>query len=163
MAATRRGLRAVAALEAFKGLVVLLIGAGLLSIVSRGGASVARELVAWLHLDPDGKYSRAFIDAVEAGNPHLWVGLTLAAVYAFVRFVEAYGLWRAKRWAEWFAVASFGIYVPFEIYEMWQGVSVIKTTVLGLNVAIVVYLVRVLWDAKRTGMHTSSAGAPDAA
>ena len=41
-----------------------------------------------------------------------------AAGYGIVRGVEAYGLWHARRWAEWFAALSGGIYVPFEIYEL---------------------------------------------
>ncbi|MCZ7627423.1 MAG: DUF2127 domain-containing protein [Candidatus Methylomirabilis sp.] len=47
----------------------------------------------------------------------------MAAGYASVRFVEAYGLWLERRWAEWFAAVSGGIYIPFEIYELLYGES----------------------------------------
>ena len=43
-----------------------------------------------------------------------------------VRFVEAFGLWRRKRWAAWFGVLSGGIYVPMELYEMAHGYSWVK-------------------------------------
>lgn len=139
----------MAVLEALKGVAVLLAGCGLLSIMHHGGVTVAQGLVAWLRMDPASDYARSFVDAVSNGSPQLWSVFILTGVYAVVRFVEAYGLWRARRWAEWLAVASFGIYLPFEIYEMLLGVTPIKTGVLALNVVIVAYLARALWASKR--------------
>lgn len=40
-----------------------------------------------------------------------------------MRFVEAYGLWRERRWANWLAAISEGIYLPVEIYELFARVT----------------------------------------
>jgi uncharacterized membrane protein (DUF2068 family) len=64
----------------------------------------------------------------------------LAAAYAFVRLIEAYGLWRNRTWAKWVAALSGGIYVPFELYELYLGVSWLKLAALLINVAVVVYM-----------------------
>ncbi len=73
-------------------------------------------------------------------------------VYATVRFAEAYGLWFGRRWAEWLAALSGGIYVPVEIYELTRGVSWIKVAALLLNAAIVVYLCGVLWRTRSSAV-----------
>jgi uncharacterized membrane protein (DUF2068 family) len=65
-------------------------------------------------------------------------------LYATVRFVEAYGLWRARGWAEWLAAVSGAIYIPFELYEIARGVSWIKVAALVLNVVIVAFMVYAL-------------------
>jgi uncharacterized membrane protein (DUF2068 family) len=69
--------------------------------------------------------------------------------YAVVRWIEAYGLWRARRWAEWFAVLSGAIYVPAELYGLVHHVSPLKVLLLILNVGIVAYMLYILWRLER--------------
>lgn len=61
-----------------------------------------------------------------------------------VRFVEAYGLWRERRWAEWLAIVSGGIYLPIEIWELSQGITWPRLLLFSVNFAIVAYLGRAL-------------------
>ena len=60
-----------------------------------------------------------------------------ALAYATVRFVEAYGLWRERVWAEWFAVASSGIYLPIEVWELAKGITWPRVLLFAVNLAIV--------------------------
>ena len=144
------GLRLVAVFEAAKGVVVLLAGFGLLSLVHRDAQHFAEQLVTHLHLNPANGYPRIFIDAAgNVTNGRLWMLAGFALIYAAVRLVEAYGLWFKRRWAEWFAVASGAIYVPAEVYELFRGVTWMKLVLFGLNVCIVAYMAHVLRDAKR--------------
>lgn len=71
-------------------------------------------------------------------------------VYALVRFAEAYGLWLGRRWAEWLAALSGGIYVPVEIYELSRGFSWIKIAALAANLAIVAFMVFALRSSRRS-------------
>ena len=63
--------------------------------------------------------------------------MSFAATYGLVRFIEAYGLWHERRWAEWFATVSGGIYIPFELYELFHRVSWISVGALVINVLVV--------------------------
>jgi uncharacterized membrane protein (DUF2068 family) len=136
-----RGVRTVAVFEAGKGALVLLAGFGLLSLIHRNMQEAAEDLVHHLHLNPAKKYPHIFLDlAGRISDQRLWLLAILAFGYACMRFAEACGLWRGRRWAEWFAVASGGIYVPIEVYELFHGVSPIKLIALLLNAIIVVYM-----------------------
>jgi uncharacterized membrane protein (DUF2068 family) len=80
-----------------------------------------------------------------------------AGLYATVRFIEAYGLWRLRAWAEWFAIVSGSIYVPIEIYEVFKHVTWLRVTVLIVNLVIVAYLVYVrVWMRKHPEAHHQS-------
>jgi uncharacterized membrane protein (DUF2068 family) len=68
------------------------------------------------------------------------VGL-VSAGYAALESVEMVGLWMGKRWAEYLTVVATVALVPFELYELAEGVSALKVAALVLNLAILVWLV----------------------
>ena len=144
------GLRAIALFEAAKGALVLIAGFGLAALVHRDAQHIAERLVHRLHLDAAKRYPRIFLDVMSnVSDAQLWALAALAAVYAVLRFAEAYGLWFGRRWGEWIAAVSGGIYVPVEIYELSRGVSWIKLAALSLNAAVVAYMCCVLWRGGR--------------
>jgi uncharacterized membrane protein (DUF2068 family) len=135
------GLRTVAAFEAAKGLIVLAAGSGLLLLVHRDVQVYAERLVAHLHLDPASRYPRIFIRAAANASPLYLRLLALGAfVYSTLRFVEAVGLWRARRWAEWLGVGTGVIYMPFEALALVRHPGLEPLGALLANVAIVLYL-----------------------
>ncbi len=148
----------VAALEAGKGLLVLLVGFGLLAFVDEDTQALAEELVRTLHLNPARHLPRVFLDAVErAADMRLWMLAALAFGYATLRLAEAYGLWFGKRWAEWVAVVSGSLYIPLEIYALSQRVSWLRAGTLLANVAIVVCIGVTLWR-RRSGLEPRPPG-----
>ncbi len=142
MEATRQGgLRVVAVFEGAKGGLVLVTGLGLLAFVHRDLHNAAEEVVRHFHLTPDPHYPRIFLAAAAWITDTKLLLLALSALlYAVVRFIEAFGLWHRKLWAEWFGVLSGCIYIPVELFEVAHGLSWVKLTVLSVNLAIVAYL-----------------------
>ncbi|MDX6583804.1 MAG: hypothetical protein QOI10_2988 [Solirubrobacterales bacterium] len=93
---------------------------------------------------PTAESNGRFVDRIEhlLNLPHdklQLIGLALAA-YALVQGAEAVGLWLQRRWAEYLAVVSTSAFLPIEIYELIDGVTVLKVLALVINLAIVVYL-----------------------
>jgi len=141
--------RGVALFEAAKGILVLVTGFGALSLIHHDAQRYAGQLVGHLHLNPAKHYPQIFIDAAtHLTDARLWMLATLASAYGLVRFVEAYGLWRGQRWAEWFAAVSGGIYIPFEIYELIKGDTWLSTGALVLNVLAVVLMINALFRSR---------------
>ena len=144
------GVRAVALFEALKGTLVLLAGFGLLALVHRDLEVLAERLVRHSHLDPASHYPRVFVEAAAHMNDSRlrWLA-ALAFVYSTVRFVEAYGLWHMRAWAEWFAILSGCLYLPVELYELVKQPTHLRGLVLFFNAVIVAYLLYV--RLSRTG------------
>ena len=135
------GVRGIAIVEATKGLLVLLVGFGLLSLVHRDVEQFAAELVRHAHLNPASHYPHIFIEAAtKATDSRLWMLALAAFVYAALRLIEAYGLWHQRRWAEVFALVTGALYLPVEIYELIERLTVLRITVFAVNAMIVVYL-----------------------
>lgn len=60
--------------------------------------------------------------------------------YALIELVEGVGLWFLKRWAEYFTVVATAAFLPLEIYELTEKITVIRIGALVLNIAAVIYL-----------------------
>jgi uncharacterized membrane protein (DUF2068 family) len=60
--------------------------------------------------------------------------------YALIELVEAYGLWRGRRWAEYLTVVATAAFLPLEGYELSEHVSAVKICTLLLNIAAVVWI-----------------------
>jgi uncharacterized membrane protein (DUF2068 family) len=140
-----RGLRIVALFEGVKGLLVLLVGLELLTLIHKDIHEAALHLVKHLHLNPASRYPRIFLDLAEHINDtRLWGMAIGAATYSVVRLIEAVGLWMRKKWAEWFAVLTGGLYIPVEIYEVVHRITWPRVSILIVNLGIVSYLLFVL-------------------
>ncbi len=144
------GLRAVAALEAGKGALVLLAGLGAFALIHRDVQEVADRLVLHLHLNPAHHLPGVFLAAAgRVTDARLRLLAAGALVYAAVRFVESWGLWRQRAWAEWLGALSGGVYVPYELATLAVRPTPLKAAALLVNLAVVVYLVRLLRDGRR--------------
>jgi uncharacterized membrane protein (DUF2068 family) len=74
-------------------------------------------------------------------QPHLTAVALALFAYAAIFAVEGYGLFRARRWAEYLTAIVTTSFIPFEIWGTVRHVSVAKVLTIALNAAIVVYLV----------------------
>src|SRR5258708_39945379 len=109
-------LRSIAFFEAVKGALVLAAACGLVSLRHTDLHAVTDAFLLRHGINPERHYMRLFIEGVaKATNHHVGQIAAIGFAYAAVRFIESYGLWREKRWAEWFAVISAGIYLPLEL------------------------------------------------
>jgi uncharacterized membrane protein (DUF2068 family) len=76
---------------------------------------------------------------LRAGTLNLLIAAAVA--YAVIEGVEAYGLWRERRWAEYLTVVATAGFLPLEIHELVKRVTFVRCGALVVNVAILVYLV----------------------
>jgi len=144
------GVRVVAAVEAAKGILVLTVGAGLFTLMHRDVEKIAEHIVMVFHLNPASRTPRIFLNLAEHATDARLQFLAFGALaYSSLHLVAGFGLWRGRRWAEWLTITALGIYIPFELYELWKGVSWAKIGLLAVNAVIVAYLARVLWQTQR--------------
>ena len=148
----RHVIRAIALLEAGKGLLALVAASGLLLLLHKDIAGLALRLVEHAHLNPAARYPNIFIESAAqlSGTRVLWLSLG-AAAYSVLRFVEAYGLFREKAWAEVLAAASGAFYVPFEIVGLFHKPDLLHVTLLLLNLAVVAFMIHALRQRRHPG------------
>lgn len=137
---SRLGLRAVASFEALKGIVVLALGVALL-FVHQHAEDYAVNLLFHLHIDLDRRVSHMLLDAATKLSDARLLTIALAAMtYSTVRFIEGWGLWNRRVWAEWFALLSGALYLPWEILKLVERVDWQRVAVLVINIGIILYM-----------------------
>jgi uncharacterized membrane protein (DUF2068 family) len=145
-----KGVRTVATVEFTKGIVVVLAGLGVFTMRNKDIWGVAESFLEFFHVNPHHHYVGVFIDLVyRLSDVRLWKIALLATVYATLRFVEAYGLWYLSPWAEWMAIASGAIYIPFEVADLLRRPDWIRVLILTVNVGIVLYMVMLRLEAAK--------------
>lgn len=156
-AAQRRLLRLVALFEFFKGVFVLLIGLSAILLVHKDAWVIAESLLALLHINTDRHWAQLFLNfADDITDTRLWIAARLAFVYSALRFAEAYGLWRQRRWAEWVAFGSGTLLIPLEIRGLLRGITPVKSVLFIGNLAIIFYMLYLL----RSGRLSAALPAP---
>ncbi|HEY2223850.1 DUF2127 domain-containing protein [Actinomycetospora sp.] len=83
-----------------------------------------------------GELTRAFS---ASATTVVLIGLVVAA-YALLEGVEAIGLWRARRWAEYLTLVATAVLLIPEIYELTGRVTAFKVLALVINLAVIAYL-----------------------
>lgn len=75
-------------------------------------------------------------------QPHSLLVLALfAGIYAAISACEAVGLWRERRWAEYLTVLTTAGFLPIEIHELIDRVTLVRLGAMAVNIAILVFLV----------------------
>ncbi|BBZ10373.1 DUF2127 domain-containing protein [Mycobacterium branderi] len=153
-------MRALAVERAVRGVVFLLLAAGVLKV--RGSRErlqqafeqdlpLLRPLGNQLGWNPDDSKIVRHIGHLFSlsSSTFLWIALGFTA-YALIELVEAVGLWLVRRWGEYFAVIATSVFLPLEIYELTEKVTTLRVVAFLVNVVAVVWL---LWSKRLFGLN----------
>ncbi|MBI3604978.1 MAG: DUF2127 domain-containing protein [Nitrospirae bacterium] len=126
-----------------KGLLLILISLKGMSLMNRDLRQVVDGLIAQFNLDVDRSVIAMTLKKVGMINGHLLFIISIAVfLYGVLDLVEAYGLHKRRRWAEYLTVFATALFIPFEIYEVLEKLTLIRGGALILNVVIVIFLIR---------------------
>jgi len=140
------GLHVIAIFEAAKGLLALVAASGLEIL---GPAPLQRwlhELINRFQLDPHHGAIDWLSHVINPGSVHLAAAIGFG--YAALRFVEAWGLWRVRRWGSWLGCISAAVYLPLDVYALIQHPGWLAVTVLVVNLVVVWVLARDLFNRR---------------
>ena len=141
-----KSLKTIACLKVLRGSIAITIGVSLFLVYRRS------EAFSWI--------DHPILGGIASNDPFLqmvfaWLGsfnqaqilsiAVLACLMGALRWVEAGGIWFNQSWAQWLAVFSGFIYIPFEINELIHRFSWFMVVILFINTLIVAYLLYVLY------------------
>ena len=150
-----KSLKTIAFLKVLRGSIAITIGVSLFLVYRRS------EAFSWI--------DHPILGGIASNDPFLqmvfaWLGsfnqaqilsiAVLASLMGALRWVEAGGIWFNQSWAQWLAVFSGFVYIPFEINELIYRFSWLMVVVLLINTLIVSYLLYVLYAKRLTKLST---------
>lgn len=121
-----------------KAITLIAAGIGAFRLLDPAVATRVEEWLAHVQLAA-GRRIIAFLSGANDQKIEALGGLALA--YAILFLVEGTALLMRKRWGEWMTIIITGSLLPFEIYEVFNGVSAAKVATVIVNAAVVIYLV----------------------
>jgi uncharacterized membrane protein (DUF2068 family) len=143
-------LRAVASVEFAKGILAIFGGIVAILLLHKDTWVMAESLLALFHISTDRRSAQLFLDlADDLTDARLWWAVKILFVYSALRFAEGYGLWHQRTWAEWFALGSGTLLLPFEIRELLRGITILRTGVFAVNIGIIFYMFFLLREGRR--------------
>ncbi|MGE5113360.1 MAG: DUF2127 domain-containing protein [Acidobacteriaceae bacterium] len=141
------GLRTVATIEGVKGILAVGVAILLLTLAHKDLFEIADHITDALHIDPDGRLSTLIFTAADRATERgLWIFAFGVFAYSAVRFTEAYGLWHERDWAEWFALLSGALYLPWEIIAIVHHSDLLRWGILIINIFIVLYMAELRFE-----------------
>jgi uncharacterized membrane protein (DUF2068 family) len=144
-------IRVIAFFKLIKAACLIAAGFGVLKLVHTDATAKLEHWVAILGLDPGGRLIGHAIQRITNISPARIRELGVVSfVYAGLFTTEGIGLWRLKRWAEWFTVVITSSLLPVEIYQILHRPTSIKILVLLINIAVVAYLLYRITGERRT-------------
>jgi uncharacterized membrane protein (DUF2068 family) len=136
-------LYAIAAIKLIKGVLFLLLALGVYSLSDNNLPEEFRNVVKFLHLDPEGKFFSDLairIGKITPANIY-WVAAG-TAFYSLFSLVEGLGLTFRVSWAGWMAIGESAFFIPIEVYDLMREVSLAVFVILVINIVIVWYLLQ---------------------
>jgi len=142
-------IRLIGLFKLLKGILLIAVGIGAFRMIHSDVTDIATRLVGRLGLDPGGRYvGRLLLETANLTPDRIRALGAGSFLYAALFLTEGVGLWMVKRWAEWFSVIITSSLVPFEIYEIYRHLTILKIVALLVNLAVVAYL---LYQIRRGG------------
>jgi uncharacterized membrane protein (DUF2068 family) len=141
----QRGLLLVGLYKVTEATLVGALGVGALHLVNHDIGSVVLRVTDALRIDPESRVVGMLMDRADmiGGHQLREFGLFTFA-YALLHLVEGTGLVLEKTWAEYFTVVLTMTGLPWESYELVRRFTWLKVGLLLVNLAVLIYLLRVL-------------------
>jgi len=137
-----KALLAIAMFKWFKGALLILLAVGFLELLHQDVGGLLEDLANKLRVDPDNRYLAALLAKLNLLDDRKLEELSgLTFVYSTLFLIEGTGLYYEKRWAEFLTVITTAAFIPLELYELSQALSVLKFCALAINAGIVIFLI----------------------
>lgn len=144
-----KGLKAIAIFKLVKAFLLLVVAIGAISLLGKDIDDLFTHLLFILRADPDNRFIHKIMEKLTGlTNKKLELISAGSFVYSALLSTEGVGLMLQKRWAEYLTVIATSLLIPLEIYEIFEHKSLGKFVILGVNVAVVVYLIKTLKQQK---------------
>ena len=157
---TRAALTAIGVFKLLKAALLLVVAMGLHRLMTRDATDVLMHLARGVRVDPDNRWIHALLSRLTGLSHRQLEAVRLGTLlYAALFAVEGCGLLLRLRWAEWLTVVTTAGLLPLEIYELVHRWRWVKVVVLGLNVAILGYLIWRLRSRREKGKRNEPAAA----
>jgi uncharacterized membrane protein (DUF2068 family) len=150
-----RWLILIAAFKLAQALLFVLIGVGALQLLHKDVGDLLTQLADHLRFNPESKFINFILDKASLLDDRLLRRIgAVVFVYASLDMLEGIGLYLEKTWAEYLTLAITASFLPLEIYEVFRRVTLVRVSLLTVNLLVLFYLLKLV-VARGRRLHSS--------
>src|SRR5271157_5061846 len=146
------GLILIAAFKLGQALLFASIGVGALKLLHKDVGDVLERVAYHMRFNPESRFVNFLLDKASLIDDRLLRRIgEVVFIYAGLDLVEGIGLYLEKTWAEYLTLVITASFLPWEVIEIFHRLTIIRISLLTVNVLVFVYLLKlVLAHGKRT-------------
>jgi uncharacterized membrane protein (DUF2068 family) len=132
----------------YKGLQALLffaVGIGALRLLHKDVGDVFEDLRDSLHFSPESRLVNFLLEKASLINDPILRRIgAVAFSYAGLSLAEGIGLYLEKAWGELLTLIITASFLPWEVFEIVRHVTWLRVALLGINILVFIYLLKVV-------------------
>jgi uncharacterized membrane protein (DUF2068 family) len=128
----------------------IAVAVGALRLLHKDLGDVLQQLANHLRFNPESRFVNFVLDRAAIVNDRLLRRFSIALfAYAALGISEGIGLYLEKAWGEYLTLGITASFLPWEIFEVMHKHTWIRLSLLVVNVAVFLYLLKVLVERGR--------------
>jgi uncharacterized membrane protein (DUF2068 family) len=153
-----RWLVLIAAYKFLLAAMFVAVGVGALRLMHKDIDDVISHVGDLLRFNPESRFVNFLYDRASLINDPLLKRIgALAFSYAGLSLAEGIGLYLEKAWGEYLTLAITASFLPWEIFEVFHRLTWVRVGLLGVNLMVFVYLLRIVVDRRKPAETSISA------
>lgn len=145
-----RWLVLIAAYKFLLALMFVAVGIGALRLMHKDIDDVISHIGDLLRFNPESRFVNFLYDRASLINDPLLRRIgALAFSYAGLSLAEGIGLYLEKAWGEFLTLAITISFLPWEIFEIFHRITLVRVGLLAVNVLVFMYLLKVVTGRRK--------------
>ena len=135
----------IAAFKLAQALLFVLIGVGALQLMHKDVGDVLARLADHLRFNPESRFVNFILDKASLLDDRLLRRIgEVGFIYAGLDLIEGTGLYLEKVWAEYLTLAITASFLPWEVFEVFRKLTLVRVSLLAVNTLVLLYLLKLV-------------------
>ena len=148
----------IAVYKLLQALLFVAIGVGALRLLHKDIDDVLSQIASDLRFNPEGRFVNFILDRASILDDPMLRRIGFGAFcYAAIGIAEGIGLYLEKAWGEYLTLIITASFLPIEVIEIMHRQTWPRVGLLVVNVLVLLYLSKVVFERQRTPKRVVSA------
>jgi uncharacterized membrane protein (DUF2068 family) len=135
----------IAAFKLAQAALFVAIGVGALRLLHKDVGDELTRLADHLRFNPESRLVNFVLHNASLLTDKVLVRIeAVVFFYAALDLVEGIGLYMEKAWAEYLTLVVTGSFLPWEIFEIFRRLTVMRVSLLTVNALVFAYLLKLI-------------------
>ena len=150
------GLILIAVFKLGQALLFASIGVGALKLLHKDIGDVLERVAYHMRFNPESRFVNFLLEKASLIDDRLLRRIgAVVFIYAGLDLVEGIGLYLEKAWAEYLTLLITASFLPWEVFEIFRRLTLVRFGLLTVNVLVFLYLLKMVIAR---GKHTQESG-----